>query len=139
MSSLRVRDLMKGEVRTVGRNDAVSEADALMERHRIRHLPVLDEDGGLAGVLSRSDVSRTALKRAFGYGDAAREKIFARLLVKEVMTNRVETVAPDAPAGEAARRMTELKIGCLVVVEDDRIVGILTETDFVRRFARDAG
>jgi CBS domain-containing membrane protein len=139
MRNLRVRDLIEGEVRTVGRNDPVSAADALMERHRIRHLPVLDEDGGLAGVLSRRDVSRTVLQRAFGYGDAAREKIFARLLVKEVMTNRVESIGPDAPAAEAARRMMERKIGCLVVVEGERIVGILTETDFVRRVARDGG
>jgi CBS domain-containing membrane protein len=139
MRDLRVRELIEGGVRTVGRNDKVSDADALMERHRIRHLPVLDEDGSLAGILSRRDVSRTTLQRGFGYGEVAREKIFARLLVKEVMTNRVETVAPDALAADAARRMMELKIGCLVVVEGDRIVGILTETDFVRQVARTGG
>jgi CBS domain-containing protein len=138
MKELRVRELIEGGVvQTVGRNDKVSDADALMERHRIRHLPVLDEDGSLAGILSRRDVSPTALKRTFGYGDAALEKIFTNLLVKEVMTNRVETIAPDALAADAARRMMELKIGCLVVVKDDRIVGILTETDFVRQVARE--
>lgn len=137
MKKLRVEDLTEGEVHTVGRNDKVADADALMERYRIRHLPVLDEDGGLAGILSRRDVSRTVLQRTFGYGDAAREKLFATLLVKEVMTNRVETIAPDAPAADAARRMMELKIGSLVVVRGERIVGILTETDFVRHVGKD--
>jgi CBS domain-containing membrane protein len=137
MRKLRVRELIEAVVHTVGRNDKVSDADALMERYRIRHLPVLDEDGSLVGILSRRDVSRTALQRTFGYGDTAREKIFANLLVKEVMTNRVETVAPDTLAADAARRMMDLKIGCLVVVKDDRIVGILTETDFVRQVAKD--
>jgi CBS domain-containing membrane protein len=136
MRNLLVRELIEAVVHTVGRNDTVSDADALMERNRIRHLPVLDEEGGLAGILSRRDVSRTALQRTFGYGGAALEKIFANLRVKEVMTNRVETVAPDTLAADAARRMMDLKVGCLVVVKNERIVGILTETDFVRQVAR---
>jgi CBS domain-containing protein len=48
------------------------------------------------------------------------------------MTAKVETIEPEAPPSEAARRMTEGKIGCLVVVEGERLVGILTEGDFVK-------
>jgi CBS domain-containing protein len=57
------------------------------------------------------------------------------LVVKEVMTTQVETVAPDASLAEAAARMVEKGIGSLVVVDGERIVGILTEGDFVRRAA----
>jgi len=56
MKALRVRDLMTAEVRTIGRNDKVSDADALMESARVRHLPVLDDEGALTGILSRRDV-----------------------------------------------------------------------------------
>jgi CBS domain-containing protein len=135
MAALRVRDLMSKEVRSVGRNDKASDADALMERHRIRHLPVLDENGELAGILSRRDVFRTALKRTFGYGETALGKILGNLAVKELMTNRVETIAPDAPLADAARRMLERGISSLVVVESERVVGILTDADFVRHVA----
>ena len=133
---MKVRDLMSTAVQTVGRNDKVLAADALMEKHRIRHLPVVGDEGELAGILSRRDVYRTALKRTLGYGEAAQDRLLGMLLVKEVMTNDVETISPDAPIAEAARRMIERKIGCLVTVEGDRIAGILTEGDFVRHAAK---
>ena len=132
---MKVRDLMSSEVVTVGRNDPVSVADERMEAHRIRHLPVLDDDGELAGIVSRRDVFRTALRRTLGYGEAAQDKLFGLLRVKEVMTNEVETAAPGDPLADAARRMLEKRIGALVVVEGGRVVGILTEGDFVRHAA----
>ena len=132
---MKVRDLMSREVRTAGRNDKVSDADALMEKERIRHLPVLDEDGRLTGILTRRDVYRTALQRTFGYGKVAQDRILGNMAVKELMTNRVETIAPDAPIAEAARRMLEKKIGALVVLEGERVVGLLSESDFVRHVA----
>lgn len=135
MKGMRVRDLMTTDVRTIGRNDKVSDADALMTSARVRHLPVLDDDGQLAGILSRRDVYRTALQRTFGYGEKAQDRILGNLVVKELMTNRVETVAPDAPVEDAAKRMLEKKISALVVVEGERVVGILTESDFVRHVA----
>ncbi len=107
-----------------------------MERHRIRHLPVLGEEGELAGILSRRDAFRTALQRTLGYGEAAQDRLLGMLLVKEVMTNEVETAAPDDRIEDAARRMLEKKISALVVVEGERIVGMLTESDFVRHVAK---
>jgi CBS domain-containing membrane protein len=132
---LRVRDLMTKEVRTVGRNDKVSDADALMDSARVRHLPVLDDAGALAGILSRRDVYRSALRRTFGYGEKALDQILGNLVVKELMTNRVETAAPDDALEDAARRMLEKRISSLVVVEGERVVGMLTESDFVRHVA----
>ena len=60
------------------------------------------------------------------------------LVVKDVMTNQVFTIAPDATLDEAARMLLEHKVGCLVVVEGERVVGILTESDFVRRYLDDS-
>lgn len=132
---LRVRDLMSTEVHTLRRNDKLSVADDLMRMERIRHLPVLDDEGRLAGIVSQRDMFRSALARVLGYGDAGQRKLLDMLVVKEVMTNDVHTIGPDAPLSEAAARMLEQKIGCLVVVEDERMIGILTEGDFVRRAA----
>ncbi len=138
MASLRVRDWMSPTPRTLGRNDKLSLADDLMRMERIRHLPVLDEDGALVGIVSQRDLFRSALARALGYGEAGQRRLLDLLLVKDVMSYPVETVAPEAPLAEAARRLRERGIGCLVVVEDGALAGILTEADFVRHVAEAA-
>jgi CBS domain-containing membrane protein len=135
----RVRDLMSREVRTVERNDTLAAADEIMSRERIRHLVVLEDDGtGIVGVLSRRDVFRSALSRALGYGARAQERLMDQLRVKDVMTNSPITIGPDEPIRSAAQRLVAEKIGCLPVVEGERLVGILTEGDFVAAFARGA-
>jgi len=131
----RVRDLMTKEVTTLRRNDKLSIADDVMRLGRIRHLPVLDDDEQVVGIVSQRDLFRGALARALGYGAHAQQKLLGQLLVKEVMTNDPTAIAPDAPLSEAARVMLKGKIGALVVIEDGRLAGILTEADFVRCFA----
>jgi CBS domain-containing protein len=117
------------------RNDSLTIADQVMHLGRIRHMPVLDDEGQVVGIVSQRDLFRGALARALGYGAHAQQKLLGQLVVKEVMTNDPVTIGPDAPLAEAARLMLERKIGCLVVVEEGRLVGILTESDFVKRFA----
>lgn len=134
--SQRVRDLMTSDVTTLKRNDKLSIADDVMRLGRIRHLPVLDDDGKVCGIVSQRDLFRGALARALGYGQHAQQKLLGQLVVKEVMTNDPVTIAPDAPIAEAARAMLQRKIGALVVVDGGALVGILTESDFVRRFAQ---
>jgi CBS domain-containing membrane protein len=135
--SARVRDLMSGDVRSIDRNDSLAVADEVMSRERIRHLVVLDDDGiEVVGVLSRRDMFRGALSRALGYGGRAQERLLDQLRVKDVMTNSPITIGPDEPIRAAAERLIADKIGCLPVVEGDRLVGILTEGDFVAAFAR---
>ena len=134
---LRVRYLMTSEVTTLRRNDKLSIADDVMRLGRIRHLPVLDDDDQIVGIVSQRDLFRGALARALGYGAHAQQKLLGHLIVKEVMTNDPATIGPDAPLAEAARLMLRQKIGALVVVEEGRLAGILTEADFVRRFAED--
>ena len=135
--TLRVRDLMTPEVTTLRRNDTLSIADDVMHLGRIRHMPVVDDDGLIVGIVSQRDLFRGALARALGYGAHAQQKLLGQLVVKEVMTNDPVTIGPDAPLAEAARLMLQRKIGCLVVLEDGRLAGILTESDFVKRFSED--
>jgi CBS domain-containing protein len=131
--NLRVRDLMTPEVATCRRNDKLSLADDLMRLGRIRHMPVLEDRGDeLVGVVSQRDLFRGALARALGYGAHAQSKVIGLLAIKDVMTTDPVTIAPDAPLGEAARLMAARKIGCLPVVEDGKLIGLLTESDFLR-------
>jgi len=135
---LRVKDRMAKEVATLRANDKLSIADDVMSLGRIRHLPVLDDDDdAIVGIVSQRDLFRGALARALGYGEFARQKLLGTLLVKDVMSQPVATIDEESPLRDAARRMMERKIGCLVVTRGGRLAGILTESDFVRAAAEE--
>jgi CBS domain-containing membrane protein len=137
MKELKVRDVMTADPTTLKRNDKLTLADDIMRLGRVRHLPVLDDDGQLlVGIVTQRDLFRDALAQALGYGRHAQRKILDTLAVKDVMATDVVTTSPNTSLVEAARLLTERKIGCLPVVENGRLVGILTEGDFVAMIAR---
>ena len=130
--TLRVCDLMSSPAQTLGRNDRLSSVDDLMTVNRIRHVPILDEDGALCGIVSHRDLFRGALAKALGYGDVAQRKLLDTLVAKEVMTSDVVTTTPDTLLADAATLMLERRIGCLPVVEGTTLAGILSESDFLK-------
>ena len=123
---------MTRDVVTLDRNDKLLVADDLMRLGRIRHLPVVDEDGRLAGIVSQRDLFHSGLIKALGYGTHAQRQALDMVVVKEAMRSEVVTTTPDTPLREAARLMLERKIGCLVVLDGAQLVGILSESDFVK-------
>lgn len=132
---LLVRDVMTTPVETANRNDPLSRAEQLMSQGRFRHVVVLDEEDLVVGVLSRRDIFYGALGWSMGQGRLAHDRLLEATPVKDVMRTEVVTTRPDTPLAEAAGRMLERKIGCLPVVDADRLVGILTEGDFVTLLA----
>jgi len=102
-SKVKVRDLMTRPVRTLGRNDKLSVADALMRTERIRHLPVVDEDGRLAGIVSQRDLFFSALVQALGFGTASHDHVLSTIPIKEVMIENVVTTTPETLVTAAAR------------------------------------
>jgi acetoin utilization protein AcuB len=134
MKNLKVRDLMTAKVTTLGRNDRLDIADEIMALGRIRHLPIVEE-GAVVGIVSQTDVFRSGWASALGIGPNTRKNLLKSLLVKEVMREPVITVDPDATVGHAARLMFENKIGCLPVVSEGRLKGLLTESDVLRYVA----
>jgi len=140
MKDLKVRDVMTADPTTLKRNDKLTLADDIMRLGRVRHLPVVDDDGQtVVGIVTQRDLFRDALAQALGYGKHAQRKILDTLSVKEVMATDVVTTGPETSLVEAAGILTERKIGCLPVVENGRLVGILTEGDFVALVARKKG
>ena len=134
-SQLRVKDVMTRDVQIVGRNDELAVADTLMKQARIRHLVVLDEDQLVCAVVSQRDLFRGALLRALGFGARAEDSMLRQVAVKEAMSGELHTTTPEAPVAEAARTMIDKKIGCLPVLDGGKLVGIVTETDFVQLVA----
>src|SRR5215467_2376295 len=94
-SNVRVRDLMTRPVKMIGRNDKLSLADALMRTERIRHLPVVDEEVCLVGILSQRDLFFNALVSALGFGSTTQDRLLSTILLKEVMTENVVTTTPE--------------------------------------------
>lgn len=127
----RVADVMQRKVETIDRNDDLAVADARMKERRIRHLVVLDTDGRPCAVVSQRDLFRGALLRALGYGSLAADRVLGTMPVKEAMSTELHCTSPDATVRDAAAVMIERKIGCLPVVENGALVGIVTESDFV--------
>ncbi len=122
MSNLHVRDVMTSKVFTVGPDESIGVLQDLMKKKRIRHVPVVDTSGALLGVVSQRDVLQQAL-----FQDNDR--------VSDIMAWKLETIDVDALLAEAAQVMLKNKYGCLPVVEEGVLVGILTEADFVKLVA----
>jgi CBS domain-containing protein len=130
-NNLSVRDLMTLNVLSVERNQALATADDIMRLGRVRHVLVVDESGVLEGVVSQRDLFHGGLLKALGFGTRGKQHALDTLLVKEAMKTEPITTTPDASLQSAACLMAEHKIGCLPVLEAGRVVGILTEGDFV--------
>ena len=119
----KVGQFMTTDLFTVHPSDVVDLAASLMDWRHIRHVPVEDSEGRLAGL-----VSHRSLLRLVGQGMTGNDE---QVLVQEIMKSNVVTVSPDTPTLEAIEKMRAHRVGCLPVVEGDRLVGIITERDLI--------
>lgn len=132
MKKLKVGDLMTQEVLSLSATDSALVAYDLMDEKHIRHLPVVDEDGEVLGLLSERDLLRNALNNTAELPLSAQREYLEGLRIEEIMTSVPYTVEPDTDLQEAGRMLLEYKFSCLPVTEGNTLVGILTESDFVR-------
>lgn len=130
---ITVSDLMTSSPDTVFSDDDLGDVYALMNEKMIRHVPVIDHDGSVEGLVSQRDLIRTVLHAFDDLTFLDQRDALRGMLVRDVMTADPDTVAPDMPLSDAGRLLLENKIGCLPVVEGTRLVGILTESDFIKR------
>ncbi len=135
---MKVRDIMVKEVATLDVNDELSLANDIMRLGRIRHLPVVD-GARLVGIISERDLFRSSLAQALGYETKATRELMKSLRIKDVMVSRVITVSPDTDLKTAVKMMVDHKIGCLPVVEGDRLIGLVTETDILLQYCKELG
>jgi acetoin utilization protein AcuB len=130
---LCVRDLMTREPVTIGPETPIGSAFAVMREHEIRHLPVVEPDGRLIGIVTDRDLRQASLARCHALRDCDRD-----LTVQDVMSWAVITTRPDAAVAQAVAAMYERRMGSLPVVEHGRLVGILTERDLLRALMKES-
>lgn len=131
---MKVRQWMKHPVRTIKPQDTILHARDLMERERLNQLPVV-VDGRVVGIVTDRDL-RDAFPSAFEPprrpGDRRRAAPDpAAVPVESVMTQNVLAVRPDDAILEAARLMRRERIGAVPVIEQGRLVGVLTRSDLL--------
>jgi acetoin utilization protein AcuB len=131
---MHVRDIMTAQPITVGRETPMLQARQRMFEERIRHLVVV-EDARVVGIVTDRDIRLNLPSPATSLSVWEINFLLARLTVGAVMTSAVLVVEPDRPIAEAARLLIDHKISALPVIEGERLVGILTESDFVRALA----
>ena len=129
-----VRDRMSKHPLTVEMNQTVSETHKYMQEQNVRHLPVIDKSGVMIGLVTEDDLLKAEPSSATSLSVWEIHSLLNKITTRDVMTRDVITTSEDTPIEEAAQQMLEHKIGCLPVMRDDRLVGIITESDIFRTF-----
>jgi CBS domain-containing protein len=122
---------METKLVTISASERMSTVDDIMTLGRVRHMPVV-HGGQLVGVVSHRDLLRASLSVLSQHRDEERRAFLAVVEISRVMSTPPIVIEPDATIEEAALVMAEKKIGCLPVVEGDRLIGLITETDVLR-------
>jgi len=127
-SADRVRDIMQTKIVTISVTERLSTVEDIMTLGRVRHIPVV-HGGRLVGVLSQRDLLRASLSELGAFASEARRAFLHAIEIDRVMSAPPITIGPEATVQLAARLMADHKIGCLPVVEEGELVGLVTETD----------
>lgn len=114
-----VKDRMSPRFITIGPDASLADARSLLDQHRIRHLPVV-QDGNPVGIITDRDIRSAAPASSLG-----------QVKVGEIMTRNLITVTPGTQVQEAAKLMVTHRIGGLPVQREGKLVGIITETDLL--------
>jgi CBS domain-containing membrane protein len=129
---VRVRDIMTTKLFTIQPNKHLRAVEEIMKWAHIRHVPVIDDHGRLVGIVSHRDLMGAAVSTLqVRISEVERLQHNAAIEVRQLMHFPTATIGPDERVQRAAHLMRSLKIGCLPVLEDQRLVGIVTEADLL--------
>jgi len=123
-----VRDVMTSNVITIPSDTPVLEAERILAFHKFERLPIVDK-GKLVGIVTKDDLLKAEPSSATSLSRGELLYLLSKLTVKEIMKKNVVTVPPDIPVELATAIAQKNRVGCLPVVEGDRVVGILTTND----------
>ena len=127
-----VKDWMTANPITIAEDATLPDAHQLMKEYSIRRLPVVDRHGKMVGIVSQTAVREAEPSDATTLSIYELNYLLAKLQVKKIMTRDVISLKPNSSIAEAAKIMLDHKIGGLPVVEDEKVVGIITESDIFR-------
>jgi acetoin utilization protein AcuB len=134
-----VKDRMSPNPVTVTTNTSLKDALELVRDNPFRHLPVLDDNGKLVGIVTEKSLVYASPTSSTTLSVFEIDYILSRTKLGQILQGEVVAVGPGLPIEEAARVMIDNRIGCLPVVQDDELVGIISDTDIFRVFVEGLG
>jgi acetoin utilization protein AcuB len=135
---MRIRDFMSTNVVAVDEKTTIHDARKIMEAHKIRRLPVMKRDK-LVGLVTKHMLLEASPSPATALSIYELHYLLAKMTVKDMMVKNPYSVSPDMPAEEALQLGQEMGYGGFPVVEEGRLVGVVTESDIVRLMTRVLG
>lgn len=129
-----VKDRMSVHPLTISQDESISAAHRYMNEQHVRHLPVVDKAGKMVGVVTEDDLLKAEPSGVTLLSIWEINSLLTKVKIKDVMVRDVITTTEDTPIEEAAQLLLEHKIGCLPVMRDGMLVGIITESDIFRTF-----
>lgn len=127
---LSVAEIMTAQPYTLGPDDSLVDAACLMREHHIRHIPILSNDGNVVGLVSHRDVLAASDSRVV-HEALRRTGKEGYVALSAVMSSPVQTVNENAELCAVAALLRKQHLGCLPVVRDGELVGIITDSDFL--------
>jgi acetoin utilization protein AcuB len=134
MGPSHVREIMPEKMVTISADDTLATVEDIMTLGDVRHMPVV-RGGKLVGVVSERDLLRASLSNLNELGSQQRRAFLQVVEINRVMSEPPIVIEPESSVEDAARVMVENKIGCLPVVEGEKLLGLVTETDVLAYFA----
>ena len=128
---MKVSDHMTREVMTLEEKQSLREALTLQQRHRIRHIPVV-ADGRVVGILTDRDLKRASPSLLSGIDQKKYDELLDTIPVGQIMTRDPQSVTGATPLRDVVKILIDRKFGALPVIENDLLVGIITEMDLLR-------
>lgn len=129
-----VKDVMTKNPITIQEKESVLEAKDLMTKNKINKLPVVDKSGSLVGIITANDLQRSTPSDATTLDMYELGYLLSKLTVEKIMTKKVITVDENETVEEAARIMADKDFGCLPVMSNNLLIGIITESDLFKMF-----
>ena len=135
---MKVSDIMSSRIITIDLDATLAKAKEIMLNHRIRNLPVVDDDKKLAGIITINDVDKNLSPRLGTVNETESDRNSLQIRVHRIMTRKPFVISSKAYVAQAAKVFLEKKINCLPVSgEKGKIVGFLTVSDILRLLSRD--
>ncbi|UIJ38932.1 CBS domain-containing protein [Desulfobaculum bizertense] len=129
---LAVKDLMTKDVFTLRELDTLRTARSMMSLARIRHIPIVSENMDFKGLVTHRDILDATLSRFADVDKETQDELDLGIPISELMRTDVHVVSPEAPLHDAIETLLTHKYGCLPVLDKGKLVGIITEADFLK-------
>jgi len=128
---IKVADIMTSNPHTASVDTTLEQALLLCREHKIRHLPIIDKEQHLIGLVSERTLLAAQESNISEMNQRQRRAHEQQVLLKDIMLTKLHTVDAEAGVGQAAKHIEQYRIGCLPVVKNRKLIGIITDTDFV--------